>query len=70
MAQWVRLAIFLASLAIAGLAFFGLSSFWRLVVPVVVCVAASAIGDLAFNRLASREEKRRDLEDRTRNPPS
>jgi membrane protein implicated in regulation of membrane protease activity len=67
MAQTVRLLIFVLSAALAGLAFFALHSFWTWAAPILIFVAGSIIAEFAFNRLASPEEKQRDLEDRARN---
>ncbi|OHV86558.1 hypothetical protein [Mesorhizobium sp. ORS 3428] len=70
MAQKIRLAIFALSAALAGLAFFALHSFWTWVAPVLILVAGSILAEYAFSRLASKEERQRDLEDRVRNPPT
>ena len=67
MAQTARLLIFVLSAALAGLAFFALHSFWTWAAPILIFVAGSIIAEFAFNRLASPEEKQRDLEDRARN---
>jgi len=67
MAQTVRLLIFVLSAVLAGLAFFALHSFWTWAAPILIFVAGSIIAEFAFNRLASPEEKQRDLEDRARN---
>ena len=67
MAQTVRLLVFVLSAALAGLAFFALHSFWTWAAPILIFVAGSIIAEFAFNRLASPEEKQRDLEDRARN---
>jgi len=67
MAQTVRLLIFVLSAALAGLAFFALHSFRTWAAPILIFVAGSIIAEFAFNRLASPEEKQRDLEDRARN---
>lgn len=69
MAQTIRLAIFVVSAALAGLIFFTLHSFWAWAAPVMIVIAGSLLAEYAFNRLASPEERRRDLEDRVRNPP-
>jgi len=66
MAQTVRFMIFVLSAALAGLAFFALHSFWTWAAPILVFVAGSIIAEFAFNRLASPEQKQRDLEDRAR----
>ncbi|MDX8460375.1 hypothetical protein [Mesorhizobium humile] len=58
--------IFVLSAALAGLAFFALHSFWTWAAPILVFVAGSIIAEFAFNRLASPEQKQRDLEDRAR----
>ena len=70
MAQALRFAIFLLSACFAGLAFFTLHSFWVWAAPLIIVVAGSLLAEYAFNRLASPEEKQRDLEDRVRNPPT
>ncbi|ESY80738.1 hypothetical protein X739_28840 [Mesorhizobium sp. LNHC220B00] len=70
MAQTIRFAIFAVSVAVAGLAFFALHSFWTWTVPLLILLAGSMLAEYAFNRLASNEEKQRDLEDRVRNPPT
>jgi membrane protein implicated in regulation of membrane protease activity len=66
MAQTVRFMIFVLSAALAGLAFFALHSFWTWAAPILVFVAGSIIAEFAFIRLASPEQKQRDLEDRAR----
>lgn len=70
MAQTIRFAIFVVSAAFAGLAFFVLHSFWTWTGPLLIIFIGSALAEYAFNRLASNEEKQRDLEDRVRNPPT
>ena len=70
MAQTIRFAIFVLSACCAGLAFFSLPSFWAWAAPVAIFVAGSLLAEYAFSRLASPEEKQRDLEDRVRNPPT
>lgn len=70
MAQTIRFAIFAVSAALAGLAFFALHSFWAWTAPLAILFAGSMLAEYAFNRLASNEEKQRDLEDRVRNPPA
>jgi membrane protein implicated in regulation of membrane protease activity len=70
MAQTIRFAIFAVSAAVAGLAFFALHSFWTWTVPLLILFAGSMLAEYAFNRLASNEEKQRDLENRVRNPPT
>ena len=69
MAQAIRFAIFALSAALACLAFFTLHSFWTWLAPILIFIAGSVLAEHAFNRLASAEEKQRDLEDRVRNPP-
>ncbi|MDG4898296.1 hypothetical protein P9272_32705 [Mesorhizobium sp. WSM4976] len=69
MAQTVRFTIFAVSAALAGLAFFALHSFWTWAAPLLIIFVGSILAERAFNRLASNEEKQRDLEDRVRNPP-
>ncbi|MDX8511215.1 hypothetical protein [Mesorhizobium captivum] len=70
MAQTIRFAIFVLSACCAGLAFFTLHSFWAWAAPVAIFIIGSIIAELVFSRLASSEEKQRDLEDRVRNPPT
>ena len=70
MAQTVRFGIFLLSLVLAGFAFFDLRSPWAWIAPLVILVLGSVVAEFAFNRLATTDEKQRDLEDRTRNPPA
>ncbi|WFP73825.1 hypothetical protein [Mesorhizobium sp. WSM4906] len=70
MAQTIRFAIFVVSAALAGLAFFALHSFWAWAAPIALFIAGSLLAEYAFGRLASPEEKQRDLEDRVRNPPT
>jgi membrane protein implicated in regulation of membrane protease activity len=70
MAQTIRLGIFVLSTCLAGLAFFTLHSFWTWAAPFAIFIAGSVLAEFAFNRLASMSEKQRDLEDRTRNPPT
>ncbi|AZO12639.1 MULTISPECIES: hypothetical protein [unclassified Mesorhizobium] len=69
MAQTVRFAIFAASAGLAGLAFFVLHSFWTWAGPVLIVVVGSVLAEHAFKKLASHDDKQRDLEDRVRNPP-
>ncbi|CDX11657.1 conserved exported hypothetical protein [Mesorhizobium sp. ORS 3324] len=69
MTQAIRSAIFALSAGLAGLAFFTLHSFWAWVAPAAIFMAGSLLAEHAFSRLASPEEKQRDLEDRVRNPP-
>ncbi|TIV94075.1 MAG: hypothetical protein E5V85_24700 [Mesorhizobium sp.] len=70
MAQTIKFAIFVVSAALAGVAFFTLRSYWTWVAPLLIFVAGTLLAEYTFNRLASPEEKRRDLEDRVRNPPT
>ncbi|TIT81669.1 MAG: hypothetical protein E5W56_07830 [Mesorhizobium sp.] len=70
MAQTIRFAIFVVSAALVGVAFFILRSYWTWVAPLLIFVAGTLLAEYTFNRLASSEEKRRDLEDRVRNPPT
>ncbi|MDX8522314.1 hypothetical protein [Mesorhizobium dulcispinae] len=70
MAQTIRFAIFVLSACCAGLSFFALHSFWACAAPIAIFIIGSLLADYAFSRLASPEEKRRDLEDRVRNPPT
>ncbi|TPL75122.1 hypothetical protein [Mesorhizobium sp. B2-3-15] len=69
MAQTIRFAIFAVSAAAAGLAFFAFHSFWTWTAPLLILFVGSMLAEHIFNRLASDEEKQRDLEDRVRNPP-
>ena len=46
------------------------STLWSLFVLFAVFVAMASLSSTVFNRLATPEERRRDLEDRVRNPPS
>ncbi|RWA74882.1 hypothetical protein [Mesorhizobium sp.] len=70
MAQTIRFAIFAVSAALAGVADFTLRSYWTWGAAILIVVAGSLLAEYTFNRLASPEEKRRDLEDRVRNPPA
>ncbi|PBC08774.1 hypothetical protein [Mesorhizobium sp. WSM3859] len=70
MAQTIRFAIFVLSACCAGVAFFTFHSFWAWAAPIALFIAGSMLAEYAFGRLASHEEKRRDLEDRVRNPPT
>ncbi|MDX8451580.1 hypothetical protein RFM98_02300 [Mesorhizobium sp. VK9D] len=70
MARTIRFAIFVLSACCAGIAFFTLHSFWAWAAPIALFIAGSMLAEYAFGRLASPEEKRRDLEDRARNPPT
>ncbi|RRH96434.1 hypothetical protein EH240_22520 [Mesorhizobium tamadayense] len=58
------------SAALAGLTFFALQSFWAWAGPIAIFAVGSLLAEYAFSRLASLEEKQRDLEDRVRNPPT
>lgn len=69
-AQGLRLGIFLVALALAGLAFFALPSVWAWLVALAIAIVGAVFAEHTFNRLATIEEKQRDLEERTRNPPS
>ncbi|MBZ9747672.1 hypothetical protein LB516_20715 [Mesorhizobium sp. CO1-1-7] len=69
MAQMIRFAIFAVSAAVAGLACFALHSCWTWTAPLLIISVGSMLAEHAFNRLASNEEKQRDLEDRVRNLP-
>lgn len=66
MARTIRFAIFAVSAAVAGLAF----SFWTWTAPLLILFVGSMLAEYAFSRLASNEEKQRDLEDRVHNPPT
>lgn len=70
MAGSLRLGIFLAALAIAAVAFFNLSAPWAWLVPLAIVILGGLLAERVFRRLATAAEIRRDLEDRTRNPPS
>ncbi|MDX8442481.1 hypothetical protein [Mesorhizobium australafricanum] len=70
MARTIRFAIFVLSACCAGIAFFTLHSFWAWAAPIALFIAGSMLAEFAFGRLAPPEEKRRDLEDRVRNPPT
>ncbi|MDG4902437.1 MULTISPECIES: hypothetical protein [unclassified Mesorhizobium] len=69
MAKTIRFAIFMLSACSAGLAFFTLHSFWAWAAPIAIFIAGSLLAEYAFTRLATPEEKQRDLEDRVRSPP-
>jgi hypothetical protein len=69
MAEALRLAVFVLSLALAGAAFFWLDSFWAYLAPVLVMAAGGLFAEFIFRRIADPAELRRDLEDRRRNPP-
>ncbi len=66
----MRFGIFLLSLVLAGFAFFNLKSSWAWVAPLAILILGSVLAEFAFNHLATLDEKQRDLEDRTRNPPA
>jgi membrane protein implicated in regulation of membrane protease activity len=70
MAEALRLAVFVLSLALAGAAFFWLDSFWAYLAPIIVLAAGGVLAEFVFNRIADRTDVKHDLEDRTRNPPS
>jgi hypothetical protein len=70
MAEALRLGIFLVALAIAAVAFFSFDPPWAWLMPLVIAIVGGLIAERAFKHLASPDEIRRDLEDRTRNPPS
>jgi hypothetical protein len=69
MAEALRLAVFVLSLALAGAAFFWLDSFWAYLGPVLVLAAGGLFAQFLFRRIADPAEIQRDLEDRNRNPP-
>lgn len=70
MAQAVRLGIFGAGLALAALTFFSFDFSLAWLAALAIAVAAGIAAEVAFKRLATPEQQRLDLEDRTRNPPS
>lgn len=70
MAQTMRFAVFVLSACLAGLAFFVLHSIWTWLAPILIFVVGSVLAEYFFSRLASPEEKQRDLEDRARSPPT
>lgn len=70
-AQLVRFGMTLAALILAGFAFMSMAPSWTAwVAAVAIFLIGGAMAEAAFRRLASNETKRRDLEDRVRNPPS
>jgi hypothetical protein len=51
-------------------AFLSISSPWLSVaIPLAILVTGAIVAEVLYNRLSNRETKRRDLEDRVRNPP-
>jgi len=70
MAQALRLGIFVVGVALAALIFFNLDFSWAWLAALAIAVAGGIVAEIAFKRLATPEEQRLDLEDRTRNPPS
>jgi hypothetical protein len=50
--------------------FFALRCFWTWTAPLLILFVGSMLAEYAFSRLASHEEKQRDLEDRVHNPPT
>jgi hypothetical protein len=69
-AQSVRLALSLLTIVAAGFAFVEISGWMALPAAALILLAGWAIADWAFGRLADDATRRRDLEDRVRNPPS
>jgi len=70
MARAVRLGIFGVGLALAALTFFNFDFSWAWLAVLAIAIAGGIVAEVAFKRLATHEEQRLDLEDRTRNPPS
>lgn len=70
MAQALRLGIFVAFLALSAIAFFRLSPPWAWLAPLALAVLGGVAAEKVFRLIATPEEMRRDLEDRTRNPPA
>jgi hypothetical protein len=70
-AQMVRLGIAVGAMILAGFAFMSMAPSWTAwVAAIAIFLIGGAMAEAAFRRLASNETKRRDLEDRMRNPPS
>lgn len=65
-----RLLVFLFSLVIAGTAFFSLPSPWAWLAALAVAGTGGLAAERVFRRLASSAERRADLQERVRNPPS
>ena len=63
-AHLARYAIWGASALIALTAFVRTDGLWAFVVFILVMLAGSILSHLAFNRLASPEQRRQDLRDR------
>ncbi|HEY6632638.1 MAG TPA: hypothetical protein VIZ90_14380 [Rhizobiaceae bacterium] len=68
MAEGLRLALFVLSLAFAGAAFFWLDSFWAYLAPVLILAAGGVFAKLLFRRVAEPTEES-DLDDGRREPP-
>jgi hypothetical protein len=70
MVNGVRLAISLVSIGTGLIAFMAIGNLWIAASVVVGIFVLSAIIERAvWNRFTDAETKRRDLEDRVRNPP-
>ncbi|MBK9081295.1 MAG: hypothetical protein IPL88_04045 [Rhizobiales bacterium] len=69
-AQTWRTVLAVAGLGLLSLAIFLSPTVGGLAIGAALALGCFWIGERAFRRLASREEIRADLEDRTRNPPS
>jgi hypothetical protein len=68
-ASLVRLAGFLIPALIAMVILERSRSWWLFVLAMIAVLAVGALVERLYQRLATPEEKRRDLEDRVRNPP-
>lgn len=64
-----RMALSMAGLAALSLGIYFSPTLGGLAIGLVLALGLSALGLRVFRRLASREELRTDLEDRTRHPP-
>ncbi len=68
-AHLAGISIFLLfAVAGLGLAALASSSFVAIAIFVIAGIAGSVVAGRLFDRLATPEEKRRDIEDRVRNP--
>jgi hypothetical protein len=66
----IRFAVFLTSMVMTLIAFFSIGSPWlSIAVPLAILVTGAIVAELLHSHLVDRETKRRDLEDRVRNPP-
>ena len=66
----LRLVISLVSIAAALIAFMAIGNPWAATGVIVgIFVLSAIIGRMIWDRFADAETKRRDLEDRVRNPP-